>query len=210
MHAVQHPSPARRSITTDLTTDDGRVIGADIELVAEPIGAVALAHPHPLYGGDRHHPLMTRCAQQLAEQGIDSIRFDFRREQADITSEIHDLAAAISALENESAATCSTVLGYSFGAMVALAAAKRLSTAHLVLIAPPLLSAPAAIPECPVTIVLGRHDQYCDPTGLASTPIGRSAHVHIVEGADHFLSGSIEAVATIATTAIVDHITENQ
>lgn len=180
------------------------MIGADIELVEGSVGAVALAHPHPLYGGDRHHPLMTRCAHLLAERRVDSVRFDFRREQADITSEISDLEAAMADLRSRSVATCSTVLGYSFGALVALAAAERLGLSHLVLVAPPLTAKQFEAPACAVTVVLGRHDQYCDPAALASTPVGRSADVHVVEGADHFLSGSIDAVATIATAAIID------
>ena len=67
--------------TVTLTTIDGVDIAADIAPAAVEVpvrGAVVLAHPHPLHGGDRHNPIIDRLFRTLPSIGLHTLRLDFR------------------------------------------------------------------------------------------------------------------------------------
>jgi len=41
-------------------------------------GGVVLCHPHPQYGGDMDHPVVTTAAEAAFEEGFSTLRFNFR------------------------------------------------------------------------------------------------------------------------------------
>ena len=41
-------------------------------------GGVILCHPHPQYGGDMDHPVVTTCADVASQEGLCTLRFNFR------------------------------------------------------------------------------------------------------------------------------------
>src|SRR5512136_751774 len=41
-------------------------------------GGVVLCHPHPQYGGDMDHPVVTTAAGAAFEEGFSTLRFNFR------------------------------------------------------------------------------------------------------------------------------------
>src|SRR5512137_2315118 len=41
-------------------------------------GGVVLCHPHPQYGGDMDHPVVTTAAEAAFEEGFCTLRFNFR------------------------------------------------------------------------------------------------------------------------------------
>ena len=62
-----------------LETTDGLALVADLALPdRDPWAGVVLAHPHPLYGGDRHSPVVAAAFAALADAGVAVLRFDFR------------------------------------------------------------------------------------------------------------------------------------
>lgn len=198
------PAPVSpRRFTRELATSDGWKLKADLLLVDEPVGAAVLCHPHPLHGGTREHPLMTASAERLVEVAHDSIRFDFRRDRADVISEVPDLIAASDLIRSTSGVASLTLIGYSFGALVTLAAAPRVAPHKLILVAPPLAAATALpAPAVPTTVIVGRHDQYCNPDELAQTEFGYSSTVVVIEGTDHFLHGHIDQVTSTMLSAV--------
>ena len=206
VHHVQHASPAHGPITrssVELVTDDGVQLEADLTLVTPSHGGAVLCHPHPLYGGDRQHPLLVTIADQLAAVGWSSLRADFRRDRADIVSEIPDVVAATSQLRSATQQSSICVVGYSFGALVALAAEPLLRPQRLVLIAPPLAThTTSTAANCPTTVIVGRHDQFCNPDQLATTPVGEASNVVVIDGADHFLHGHIAHVVAAVISAL--------
>lgn len=206
VHRVQHASSAHGPITrssVELVTDDGVRLGADLTLVAASRGGAVLCHPHPLYGGDRHHPLMVALADQLAGVGWSSLRADFRRDRADVVSEVPDVVAATARLRSATQQPAVCVVGYSFGALVALAAEPLIQPERLVLIAPPLATHDTlTTANCPTAVVVGRHDQFCNPEQLAATPVGQTSEVVIIDGADHFLHGHIAHVVAAVIAAL--------
>ena len=41
-------------------------------------GGVILCHPHPQYGGDMGHPVITTAAEAASQEGFSTLRFNFR------------------------------------------------------------------------------------------------------------------------------------
>jgi len=137
-------------------------------------GGVVVAHPHPLQGGTMTQPLVYRVAQACCEEGLASLRFNFRGvgksdgvhsgcdEYRDVTAALADLRArlgetvspaqsgeASSAGLNDDVASRLGLIGYSFGAiMSAHAAAGPVAARALTLIGLPAYweeQAPAAV-----------------------------------------------------------------
>lgn len=183
---------------TQLTTADGHVLAADVDEPDGPVrGAVVVCHPHPLYGGNRHNMVVDAVFRTLPTTGFRALRFDFRAEHGDGVAETADVVAAIDAVTAGQAVDIPVfVVGYSFGAGVALRTADRRIRA-VVAIAPPLPTMPVdPPPTVPVLVLTPRHDQYCPPD--VAEPIVATwpdAEIDIVESADHFLAGHTAAVA---------------
>ncbi|MFW9832561.1 MAG: alpha/beta hydrolase [Candidatus Thorarchaeota archaeon] len=90
-----------------------------------PIAAVIL-HPHPLYGGDMNNIVVTFLEHVLFEEGISSLRFDFRgtslspQSYAGISGAVMDAKSAIEFLKSQLGFKEVAIVGYSFGASTAL------------------------------------------------------------------------------------------
>ena len=54
------------------------VLTSEAEGKAEHRAAVAIAHPHPLHGGDMESGVVLAITDRLAGLGIPSLRFNFR------------------------------------------------------------------------------------------------------------------------------------
>ena len=111
--------------------------------------SVIVCHPHPLLGGKMQHPLVTAVCRAAHQQGIASLRFNFRgvgdsqgefsngeQEQDDLKAAL-DIVKLMPGVHRKRLA----VVGYSFGASVILRGMKWLRGAgSFVLIAPPIAS----------------------------------------------------------------------
>jgi uncharacterized protein len=179
-----------------LHTSDGQRLAADL---AEPDGdvrgGVVLCHPHPLYGGDRFHPVVDALFRALPAAGFRAVRFDFRSAHDGGVAERLDVVAALDLVAGDEAAPMPLfVAGYSFGAVVALATDDQ-RIAGVVAIAPPLT------PEVPVhagpaLVLSARHDQFFPPDRAATVTAGwPDTTLDVIEGTDHFLVGAAAAVA---------------
>ncbi|HJX69980.1 MAG TPA: hypothetical protein VJ441_02685, partial [Dehalococcoidia bacterium] len=93
-----------------------------------PFPAVAVCHPHPLYGGDMHNNIVLAICSALAEASIAAFRFNFRgvgRSQGAFAEGVgaqEDVKAALAFLTPSSKVDSQRVglAGYSFGTRVAL------------------------------------------------------------------------------------------
>lgn len=195
-----------------IETVDHVHLDGDLTTVDGAVAAAVLCHPHPLYGGDRRNPVIDALFTGLPAAGVTVLRFDFRGvgesegTHGDGIDERLDVAAAVDLLAAASDAPLWTV-GYSFGALVALA------TTHpridgWVAIAPPLAalkgSPPgAALDHRPVRLIIGRHDQFTTPDQAAPIVAGwRNTTTDVIESADHFLAGHLAAVTELVTLAV--------
>jgi alpha/beta superfamily hydrolase len=151
------------------------------------LGALVL-HPHPLYGGDMRNHVVGALCETLAGAGATTLRFDFRGAGESDGSfdngrgERDDVLAAGEYLRGVSQAPL-VLAGYSFGAMMAYAAAPTLGPAALILVSPP----PAGQPSNetyggPTLAITGEQDAIAPPRVLEEIAAETRA---VVPGVDH-------------------------
>jgi hypothetical protein len=174
-------------------------------------GAV-VCHPHPQYGGDMDNAVVTLIASALVDAGRAVLRFNFGGvgasggEYGDGVEETSDVRVAVAALATRlPAGEPITVVGYSFGAWVALrAAVAEGALERVVAVAPPLAFFDwdfLADVRPPVSVVVGDRDQYCPSARLAAL-MGRYP-VQTLAGVDHFFGGHEDEVAAAVVRACV-------
>jgi alpha/beta superfamily hydrolase len=188
-----------------LLTADGQSLDGDLRVPPSPRAAAVVCHPHPAYGGDRHNNVVDALFRTLTARGVAALRFDFRRagrgpaagegvaERADVVAAIHRLAAAVD-LD-----VPLYLVGYSFGADVALAVGDDRHAGWAV-VAPPFRFAAPACPrdgdERPVLVVAAEHDQFAPPSWAERETAGwPDVTVEAAPMADHFLAGATGDVA---------------
>jgi alpha/beta superfamily hydrolase len=160
-------------------------------LEREGPGATAvLLHPHPDYGGNRYHPVIDALYRGLP---VSTLRFDFG--SSDFGAAATDVSEAIGLAPTDAV----VLIGYSFGAAVALMVDDP-AVLGWFLVAPPLRwTSPAALAAGrdarPKHVLVPEFDQYSPPAltseivaGWPSTTMAR------LPGRDHFLMGGSEAV----------------
>jgi alpha/beta superfamily hydrolase len=164
----------------------------------------AIASPHPAFGGSMTVPVVAELAWALTRAGFATMRFDWRgvggsqgRRRAaaasigDVAEEAGDLLAAIDQLLATTRARSACAVGYSFGAAVALAAARDARVGRVVLVAPPTALADfGAVARLgkPALAVCGSEDRLCDAAALPGIEVAT------IEGADHGFSSALRAV----------------
>jgi alpha/beta superfamily hydrolase len=201
-----------------LLTADGQPLAADLWVPAGARAAAVVCHPHPAYGGDRHNVVVDALFRSLAAAGVAALRFDFRRaggspkegvaERADVVAAIHRLAAAVD-LD-----VPLYLVGYSFGADVALAVGDD-RHAGWAAVAPPFRFSGPALPgdgdDRPVLVVAAEHDQFAPPSWVARATDGwPDGTVEVAPMADHFLAGASAGVARTVTAWVVDQAAQRR
>ncbi len=191
-----------------------RIAVGDLALdgrVAAPAGAergVVVCHPHPQYGGSMDNDLVLALTEALGAAGFATLRFDFRGvgqsggRYDDGRGEVDDVRAAATLLCGRLDVPRVTLVGYSFGSVMALRAgvADPDATAGVVAIAPPVrmlgldFVAGAGVP---LAFVTGDHDRFCPLTTLESARerFAPASTLALVPGADHFFGGHLETRA---------------
>ncbi|MGY6500164.1 MAG: alpha/beta hydrolase [Acidimicrobiales bacterium] len=199
-----------RSLTLD--TADGETLHGDLAVPRDPVATAAVAHPHPLMGGDRHNAVVDAVVRALTAAGVATVRFDFRG-VGDSTgafgkgvAERLDMEAALRAAADAAPGAPLWSIGYSFGGDVALSV-DRPDLVGWVAIAPPLSSVvddpPPARDERPAMVFTPAHDQFCPPD-LAHERTAWWENTMVVEvpSTDHFMNGRLSAVADSVVEAL--------
>jgi hypothetical protein len=167
--------------------------------------AVAVCHPHPLYGGDMHNPVVVAICEGLCADGMGALRFNFRGVGGSGGSfgggveERRDVRAALDYLEGNPAVDGGRIglAGYSFGALVALSAVDE-RVQGVAAVSPPLAMQDLSGRElrCPPLFVFGGEDAIAPADRLAdvaSALVGEHRAI-VVPGADHFWWGQEEVL----------------
>ena len=188
--------------TTQLTTSDGHRLAADVVVPDGATTAVVVCHPHPQYGGNRFNPVVDAVYTRAIHAGLATIRFDFRTDRSSGGggggggggAEPLDVIAALDEIGTLAPGPYA-VVGYSFGAAIALLTDDD-RIAALAAIAPPLAMTTPSPPRVPTLVLAPRHDQFTNVDAASGIVAGWStATLEVVESADHFLSGQTHAVA---------------
>jgi hypothetical protein len=168
--------------------------------VSAPFPAAAVCHPHPLYGGDMNNYVVVAVCQALAEAGIASLRFNYRGvgrsegKYGDGLGERADAAAALAYLRQLAKVDQDRVgvIGYSFGATVALMAADERVAAVAAISTPSFGQGVLDLTiRCPSLLISGEQDEIAPAASLPvlATMIGPHCQMTVVRGADHFWWG---------------------
>jgi uncharacterized protein len=208
---MSEPRPADDR-TVAFSSADGAPLVGDLSLPSFTRAAVVLLHPHPRYGGDRHNPVITALHTALPASAVASFRFDFRADFTGGVGERLDAVAAIDHLTAEIPDVPVALVGYSFGAWIALGLRhERLGA--VVAVAPPLASMPTTPrPALATLVITPAHDQFSPPAQNRpiveqwNTEPGPLVEHAVIAMADHFLAGSTVAVAQQVTAWIAAHL----
>ena len=161
----------------------------------------AIASPHPALGGSMVSPVIAELAWALTRAGHATLRFNYRGVGAsrgvsrhpanslrigEVGDEVADLSQIIEQLLATTRAESACAIGYSFGARVALEAARDPRVSQLVLVAPPNrladFSALASV-EKPLLVLCAHHDSFCDRAALR---LPEGARLDVIPHSDHF------------------------
>lgn len=164
---------------------------------------VVITHPHPLYGGDMHSPVVEAIAGAYQQLGFATLRFNFRG--TGHSSGVHDqgigeqadVAAAIRYLKTQAVDTLH-LSGYSFGAWVnAMALQSRLVVDRATMVAPPVafidFKAVTHLPMLSV-VIAGENDAFAPPDLIRSQLAvwNPGAYLDVITGTDHFFFGCLD------------------
>ena len=179
---------------------DGVELIGDLAVPADARSAAIVCHPHPEYGGDRFNNVVAALFAALPGAGIAAVRFDFRARFSGGPGERLDAIAALDELSTAVPDVPLVALGYSFGAMVALALDDDRVTA-LGLVAPPLAMArELRAPGIPTLVLTPAHDQFSPPSASGPIVTAWALGEHgVVDMADHSLVGHTTEVAQRVT-----------
>lgn len=181
-----------------------------------------ILHPHPQYGGTMNNKVVYALYRSFAEQGFNTLRFNFRgvgRSEGTYDQgegELNDAASALDWLQsnNPNASAC-WVAGFSFGAWIGM---------QLLMRRPELEGFVSAglpadrydfgfLAPCPVPglIVQGEKDPIVPPASVASLvsklQLQRGIHIdyRVVPQADHFFAGQMAELGS----HVKDYLTKN-
>jgi alpha/beta superfamily hydrolase len=138
-------------------------------------GVAVLCHPNPPDGGTMHNKVVTMAARALAESGVAAVRFNFRGtglsegEFDNGRGEVLDLLAVARWAMATRPDDALWLGGFSFGAWVALQAARQLPVQQMISIAPPVgLRDFTGVmpPTCPWLLIQGEQDEIVNAAGV--------------------------------------------
>jgi len=186
-------------------------VDEQVELEAHMIrGALprtaVICHPHPLYGGSMDNNVVMAAMEVYQELGWSAVRFNFRGvggstgAYGDGVGEREDLKAVCRFLRDQpQKPELLCVVGYSFGAWVALGATgEGLSVDAQVLVSPPMdfmSFDKLGLQPVPCLVTLGERDDFCRVATLRhwlekQPASGPRPQVVTFPGVDHFYFGA--------------------
>ncbi len=163
-------------------------------------GGAIFCHPHPQYGGDMGHPVVTTSVEAAFQEGFSTLRFNFRGagesqgSYGEGAAEKKDVKAAADyfygRLKNSN--PLPILVGYSFGAWVGLmVAVEDARFTGIVAIAPPLgIYNLGFLMEYKKKklFIAGDRDYFCPPSLLEKwyERLDEPKSLAVIPGADHF------------------------
>jgi len=170
--------------------------------------AVAVTHPHPLYGGNMQSNVVESVLNAYGRNGYTTLRFNFRG--AGVSEGVHengigereDVRAALDFLR-ERGKSAIDLAGYSFGAWVnAQAIDDKIEIDRMIMVSPPVHFMDfSSVDHCPGLriVVTGSRDDIAPPDMIAEIlpRWNRQAVLRIIEGADHFYLNQTDEIERI-------------
>ncbi len=172
---------------------------------------VIITHPHSLYGGTMHNPVVEVIQNAYRQNGYATLRFNFRGvggSQGDFDDGIgeqNDVRAAIAAAQERGVAKVA-LAGYSFGAWVnaRLIAKDPIAGASMLMVSPPVgfieFGDVSALNSLEL-VVTGSQDDIAPAEQISALlPIWNpDARFDVIDGCDHFYAGHLDKLQAILT-----------
>jgi alpha/beta superfamily hydrolase len=186
--------------------------------VSGPFPGLLVCHPHPVLGGNMDHPVVTAICRVADEQGIATLRFNFRGVGdseglfSNGSGEKEDAKAALNVLKRWPGLDSKrlAVVGYSFGASVLLDGLTQYKSARsLVLIAPPISAVEKSRihkDKRPKLFLVGQNDRISPSVELQRVLDEVRAPVQFAEipNADHSMRSHEQMLAERVGTFVTD------
>jgi alpha/beta superfamily hydrolase len=181
--------------------------------VQSPEKAVVITHPHPLFGGNMHNPVVETIRSAYFTSGYTTLRFNFRGVGAsggaygEGSGEQADLASALAFLAQEGLSRID-LAGYSFGAwIIGLGLARFAEARQAVMVSPPISLIDFAFLgyNSKIRLIVTGSEDDIAPAVKIETMMkdwNPEAELKVIQGADHFYSTHQEQVAA----AIIDFL----
>lgn len=201
--ALEAPAGSLEAIIETPVSD----AGADDAVAAYGV----VCHPHPLHGGTMDNKVVWTLARAFQQFGVPVVRFNFRGVGASSGAydagrgETADALAAIAHGRARWPGAALWLAGFSFGAVVALRAARTAQPARFVAVAPGITRVEAGdvtAPACPWLIVQGEADEVVPAPaviewakGLAPAP-----ELTLLPAAGHFFHGRINELRDVVVS----------
>lgn len=174
--------------------------------------AAIVLHPHPGRGGDMYNPFVVQTVKLAKRSSITTLRFNFSTPEgmgddteALLSANCRELEAAIAMVRMRAPDVSLALIGYSWGALVGLAAARKEPThvQALALVAPPFDVVPESLglgrrdfTHWPVLLVFGDKDEYCSTTAVTKVTGDSACTTVLLKGVGHFLQGETAVLAS--------------
>jgi alpha/beta superfamily hydrolase len=184
--------------------------------VADPNFVAVVCHPHPLFGGTMHNKVVFQAAKALHQRGASVLRFNFRGVgQSDGAydhgqGEQGDVRAAIDYLADEFPGRPILVAGFSFGSSVGLrVGCGDARVVQLIAMGLPVDNIDFSfLRGCakPKLLIQGGNDQFGSRASMDAlfAMIPEPKRLVVVDGADHFFTGKLDAVGSAIDTWLND------
>jgi len=174
-----------------------------------PFPAVAVCHPHPLYGGSMYNNVVLAICDALAKATILALRFNFRGvgksrgNYSDGIGEQEDVKSALVFLTGMSNVNSSEIglAGYSFGTKVALPVAIHSEEVRAIALVSPFLSTSdwgqLKSYAGPKLFLCGSEDSFIPPREVQrmTSELPEPYQYEVIHGADHFWDGYEKEIA---------------
>ncbi|MGD8993400.1 MAG: CocE/NonD family hydrolase [Desulfobacterales bacterium] len=173
---------------------------------------VIITHPHSLYGGTMHNPVVEVIKGVYRQNGYATLRFNFRGvggSQGDYDNgkgEQNDVRAAIAAVQARGISEVA-LAGYSFGAWVnaRLIAKDPIAIGSMLMISPPVgfvEFGDVGTLDSLELVVSGNRDDIApeEQIRVLMSNWNPHAHLEIIDGCDHFYVGYFDKLKSILTT----------
>ncbi len=167
----------------------------DIQAVDHAAAVAVLLHPHPSYGGNRHHPFVDGLYRRLPALSVATVRFDFAT--AEMAEARAQAAEVVRQAGHRWPGVPVVLMGYSFGAAAAAGIGEAPVEAWFLLAPPAVMLADSTIGPQPgaKAVVVPELDHYSTPALVADAVSGWSdTEVSVLAGCDHFLGAVTPAV----------------
>ncbi len=182
-----------------------------------PKAPIALIlHPHPLYGGTVNNKVVYNVYKTLVNNGFTALRINFRgvgRSQGEFDNGIGELTDAAIALDwlqlNNPTSTMNVVVGFSFGAWIAMQLImRRPEISNFIAISPPVNKYDFSfLSQCPISgfVVQGDRDSIVSEESVMElvNKLSKQKNIivdyKIIQGADHFFRNKLDEFSQAIT-----------